>query len=245
MSKFSVGDWVKSGTQTGVVRGFRGRSALVCWLGRARATLCGTRSIRPSSSPQALVLEGSLDPHLHSTRSEEDLLRNWLNANDARLRYKNVHTLADIEILGRAIGNEMPAFVHISCHGNHDEAGRAYIQFAPRPRKADRIALNCEETVKVFRGAFEGLPLLFSACQLGKYQGELQQFRRSARLSCIAAFTRDVFDAEAMIFELLVYHGVLNNGWRFATAVSKARNGLMAIGIRGDRGRNQSFVRTF
>jgi len=194
--------------------------------------------------PRAFVLEGSLDHWLHSTRSEEDLLRTWLKANNVILAYKNVHSLEDIKILGEAIGLNRPLFVHISCHGWHEE-GLAYIRFAPGKNDKYDICLNDFKTVKVFRQSFSGLPILFSACTLGKYQYEMEKFVNISRLPCIAAFTRDIDEAEAMLFELLLYHGVYNNGWEFETAVEKARDSLLPLNVRGGMGKGQSLVRIF
>jgi hypothetical protein len=206
---------------------------------------CGVRSLKSGNAPAALVLEGSLDSELQSERSGEQLLRAWLGANKVKLRYKNVHMLDDIEIIRRAMGKEKPAFVHISCHGNHAEEKRPYIEFAPKATKKDRILLNDQRTIAVFRKAFEGLPVLFSACLLGKYQAEMQLFRKSARLGPVAAFTREVYDTETMVFELLLYHAVLNEGWNFTTGVQKANAALLNIGIKGGPGKHQTLVRVF
>jgi hypothetical protein len=152
--------------------------------------------------------------------------------------------LEGIKILGEAIGPNKPLFVHISCHGWYHE-GRAYIRFAPGQDNNHDICLNNSKTIKVFRQAFAGLPLLFSACTLGKYQDEMHKFAKSSGLSCVAAFTRDIYDAESMLFELLLYHGVYSNGWKFETAVEKARDSLMILNVRGGIGKGQGLVRLF
>ena len=54
-----------------------------------------------------------------------------------------------------------------------------------------------------------------------------------------------VYDSESMLFELLLYHGVLTVGWTFATAVSRAREALSDLGLKGTRGKGQCFVRVF
>jgi hypothetical protein len=245
MAKFAIGDWVKDSRKgrRGRVCDLEDRSALVRWVGRDKSTRHGTKSLRASEPPRALVLEGSLDSNLASVRSGEGLLRTWLHANDVQLAYKNVHTLGDIEVLSKAVGSNRPPFVHISCHGDHDSRGRARIHFTPGWGSA--ILLNSPQTHETFRRAFEGMPLLFSACLLGRYQDEMKKFRKSARLGPIAAFTRSVYDSESMLFELLLYHGVLTVGWKFSTAVSRAREALSGLGLKGTRGKGQSFVRLF
>jgi hypothetical protein len=190
-------------------------------------------------------MEGMLDDNLESTRSGEDLFRTWLGAKGVPITYKSILTLADIQVIGRSIGAHLPAFVHISCHGAYDDDGRAYLRFAPGKRKTDRIYLDHDETLKVFRDAFEGLPLLFSACLLGKYQDAMTAFSKTAGLAAVAAFSREVEDSEAMLFELLLYQGVLLNGWTFRNAVDKACSALLALGLRGAPGHGQRFVRVF
>jgi hypothetical protein len=250
MAKFASGEWVQKKDKKhrllrGIVRGAQERSALVCWLGCRKATSHGTKSLKHCDPPRALVLEGSLDANLESVRSGEGLLRTWLKANEVQVAYKNVHTLDDIRVLAKAIGNNKPPFVHISCHGDHDDQDRAFIQFAPRPNKKDRILLSDSKTQEVFRDAFVRMPVLFSACLLGKFQEEMEGFREGAKLGPVAGFSREVYDAEAMLFELLLYHGVLVKGWNFKTAVTKACASLKSLGLRGGKGRGQTLVRVF
>ena len=247
MGKFEIGAWVKHSRMQicGRVTEHRGRSALVRWVGRSKASPHGTRDLRPSAAPRAFVLEGSLNPQLHLVRSEEGLLRTWFGSQQMPLAYKNVHALDDIPILARAMGAAKPPFVHISCHGDHDRSGRAYILLAPSNAKRDRIYLNDPGTIGVFREAFEGMPILFSACLLGKYQAEMKRFRREARLGPVAGFTREVHDPETMLFELLLYQGVLANGWTFQAAVRNACNALLRVCVRGGRGKAQRMARVF
>ncbi len=245
MSKFPVGTWVsqKSKTLRGIVRGHQANKTMVCWMGRKKAQACVTRNLRVSSLPRALILEGSLDNDLASQRSEEDLLRTWLQAEKVPVAYKNVHALLDIPILARGLTKNRPPFVHISCHGDHDESGRPYIVFAPKPKKQDRIFLDTPETQQIFRNAFSGLPIFFAACFLGKHQNQLIDFKTGANLTDVASFTRVVYDSEAMIFELLLYHGVLINGWNFKTAVNKASDAMMGMNILGTKGKAQKLAR--
>src|SRR3990172_2513118 len=232
MPKFRIGTWVspkKSYTYRGIVRGHTAKSTMVCWLGRKKAEPHATRTLKTTYPPRALVLEGSLDSNLASLRSEEDLLRTWLGAIEVPVAYKNVHALADIPVLMRGLDKTLPPFVHISCHGDHDETGRAFVSFAPRAGKKDRVFLNDPETHKVFHNAFYSLLIFFSACLLGRYQRELTKFKKAAELSDVAGFTREVSDTEAMIFEILLYQGVLINGWNFRTAVSKACDAMATM----------------
>jgi hypothetical protein len=57
----------------------------------------------------------------------------------------------------------------------------------------------------VFGNAFGGMSLLFSACLLGKYQSELEEFKKNSGLSYVAGFTKEVCDWEALIFNVLLY----------------------------------------
>ncbi len=79
MAKFNMGDWVRprKGRQRGLVCGHRSRSVLVRWAGTQKAEPWGSRSLVACDPPRALVMEGTLDDSLESTRSEEDLLRTW------------------------------------------------------------------------------------------------------------------------------------------------------------------------
>lgn len=247
MSKFEKGEWVQHNTLRlrGLVKGHRGKSALVCWVGRGKATPHGTATLTKSGPPRAFVLEGSLGEHLESTRSAEHLLRNWLNAIQVKVAYKNVHSLADIPVLARALQRNPPPFVHISCHGYHDREGRPFIRFAPSSLQSDRIYLDDPQTTDTFREAFEGMAVLFDACLLGKYSRHMTQFRRAARLTAVAGFTRVVYDSEVALFDLLVYQGLLINGWKFSTAIKKACDALKGYGLLGGRGRAQSMARVF
>lgn len=246
MSKFRNGQWVRpvGGTRRGIVSGNRERSVLVRWAGDQKAETCGSRNLVACDPPRALVLEGSLDEKLESTRSEEHLLRTWLDAASVPVAYKSILTIDDLAVIGRMIGDHRPTFVHLSCHGDHDDR-RAFILLAPGQRKRDRIYLDDERTIGIFRDAFQDMPILFSACHLGKYEEAMIAFKKAARLKAIAAFTRDVYDYEAMLFELLLYQGILTNGWTFKNAAEKACAALSSLGLRGGRGRGQSFVRVF
>ncbi len=244
MMKFEKGTWVRKNGKIGKVTGHKQRSCLVRFVGSTKAIPCGSVGLKKCLPPRALVFEGSLDIQLHSTRSEEDLLRTWFNANKIELAYKNVHSLVDIKILSASIGKDNPLFVHISCHGAHQDK-KAYIRFAPKGSKKNNIFLNDPKTVKVFHDSFSKLPILFSACDLGRYEGEMNKFIKSTKIPYIAAFTREVYDTEAMIFELLLYHGIYNNLWTFETAIKKAMKSLLSMNVRGGKGKGKSLVKIF
>ena len=246
MPKFEVGNWVhpKGQKHRGRVCDHRGHSVLIRWAGTQKADLWSSRSLVRCDPPSALILEGSLDDALESIRSGEGVLRTWLNASNVPVAYKNILTLQDLRIISRAVAGKWPVFVHISCHGAY-EGQRPYILFAPRARKRDRIYLDDPTTVETFRESFAELPILFSACLLGKYENPMTTFRKDSKLSAIAAFSREVDDSEAMLFELLLYQAMLVNGWTFRRAVDTASKALLKMGLRGGRGHSQRFVRVF
>lgn len=246
MPKFDIGDWVhpKGQKHRGRVCGHRGHKVLIRWAGSQKAEPWGNRNLVACDPPRALVLEGSLDDALESPRSEEDLLRTWLGSTGIPVAYKNILTLQDLRIISRAVDSKWPVFVHLSCHGRYD-GRRPYITLIPKARKMDRIYLDDPKTVGVFRDSFAGLPVLFSACLLGKYRDPITKFRNDAKLSAVAAFTREVYDSEAMLFELLLYQAMLVNGWTFRKAVESASTALLRMGLRGGRGHSQRFVRVF
>jgi CHAT domain-containing protein len=242
------GDWVKRRNGEGV-RGFitftHGPSALVRWLGEGRGSWIGKRSIRLSSPPRALVLEGSLDSALHSPRSERDALQNWCDAAGIALAFKAVHRVEDFEQIVEALGRDRPPFVHIICHGNHDDNGRPYLLLAPRSKKRNRIYLDTAETHRAFHQSFGGQSVLFSACLVAKYERHIDNFRRSAHLKHVAAFSRTIYDDEAILFDISLYHSILSAGLTFPTAVARARDALATLGVRGGIGRGQKLVKVF
>lgn len=249
MSKFDEGDWVGVGLKENdclgrVVEVLGRHQVRIRLFDRNGFHIYDDKELKRCPRLNALVLEGSLDKQLTSTRSEEGVLRAWLRTHNALLAYKNIHTLRDIDVIGRALGNVMPAFVHVSCHGNIDKkTKRPYIVFAPAPRKADRIFLGDDETIQVFAEYFSGVPILFSACWVGKYQDDISKFCKDGGFKHVAAFTRIVDDSEAILFELLVYHGILENNKPFKKSVDDAIAALKELGIRGSRG--QELARVF
>jgi hypothetical protein len=248
MPKLAAGNWVMDLRddlhRRGFLRSIRGRKAHVLWIGAEKAETCDLRALRKSAVPLPLVLEGSLDRRLDSTRSGEPLLRAWLRAHQVRLAFKNVHTLDDILIMARDYGKVRPPFIHLSCHGAYDEENRAYITLAPAGLKEDRLHLTDPAMVRTFGDDFfHGMPILLSACLLGRYGTEMERFRRETGVGPVAAYTFEVYDYNAMLFELLLYQGVLSNGWPFSTAVEKALKAASVVKIRGTRG--QPLIRLF
>lgn len=241
-----VGDWVKkkNGSERGVVKSKKRHWANVRWIGERRASACSLRSLIPCNAPRALVLEGNLDSNLGSTRSEESVLRTWLGSQGFQLAYKNIHTIEDIEVIASAIGSNKPYFVHISCHGDYDKVNGPYIILAPRSNGSkNRIYLNDPKTISIFKNAFEGMPILFSACLLGCFKSDMESFQKNANIGKIAAFTRVVYDHECMLFELLIYQGILVQKYSFEIAVKTAEDTLRKVGIKGSQGK--TFVRVF
>ncbi|MGH8273789.1 MAG: hypothetical protein ACRES9_05985 [Gammaproteobacteria bacterium] len=245
--KFKTRDWVKhkKDGRIGSITNFSNRSYNVRFIGAGRAESVSARQLtKCRKAPQALYLEGSLDKDLASTRSGVAALRTWLDSIEMDLAYKNIHCLEDIRILYPAFqGGKRPVFVHIGCHGDFDKKKKSlFIQLDP---KRKRIYLDEMETVDTFKKAFAGLPLLFSACELGAHSDLMNKFCRQADLPTVAAYTVDADDYECLLFELMLYQGVYVKGWKFTTAVTKAKASLHVLGIGGRQGKGQSFVKTF
>jgi len=232
--------WVRRRARGKSERGFvthvEGQRALVRWLGAGKGEWVGKRSIVEGRPPRILVLEGSLDAELHSTRSERDALSTWCAANYVKLAFKTVHRVEDLEIIARSIGRDAPPFLHISCHGNHDDDKRAHLFFAPQHAHKHRIYLDDDETARAFR-VFEGASLFLSACEVGKYGAQVSRFKRAAKLRHVAAFSREVYDHE------MLYHSSLNLGLTFPKAVERASKAVAVLGVKGNQGKE--LVRVF
>ncbi|MBI2014788.1 MAG: hypothetical protein HYS77_04525 [Candidatus Rokubacteria bacterium] len=80
---------------------------------------------------------------------------------------------------------------------------------------------------------------------MAKYERHIDEFRRSARLRHVAVFSSTIHDDEAILFDISLYHGMLNAGLPFPAAVERARDALETLGIRGERGRGQRLVKVF
>jgi hypothetical protein len=104
------------------------------------------------------------------------MLREWLRAHDVLLAYRQINILEDIDVVGRKIGRNRPIFVHFSCHGDVKKEEyhphRPFIRIAP----GIDIYLDDEKTIDVVARRFSPLPVLFSACLLGRYQTKMTDF---------------------------------------------------------------------
>lgn len=236
----NVKDWVSKTDSDvcGVVTKVTEKTVHVRWIGNSRAEVVPKRNLY-CCTPRAIVLEGNLDDEdLLSSRTEERYLRSFLEINGINLAYKNIHQISDLIVLKNAIKQEKSPFVQISCHGAHNQRSRAFIVF-----HKEEIFLNDKETQNVFREVFSGENIFFSACLLGKYKEEMEIFKESTGILKIAAFTREVFDSEAIMFEMMLYHDIYFNGRKFESAVQKSLEGMKLMNITGDRG--QPLVRVF
>jgi hypothetical protein len=71
--------------------------------------------------------------------------------------------------------------------------------------------------------------LCLSAWLVAKYERHIDSFRRSARLRHVAAFFRTIYDDEAILFDISLYHGILRVRLTFPAAVERARMALETI----------------
>jgi len=246
MAKFSVGDCVyhKDTNKTGQVTSLvvDKKSVKVRWIGNLKAEnkLYSAQSLE-GTTLRPFVMEGNLADDLSDYgRTEQNLLRTWLDASNIKLAFKSIHQLSDIELLAKMMGKSHPPFIHISCHGQLDSNKGPFIQLTP----GNSIYLNDPETIRVF-SLFEGFPLFFSACLLGVNEGPMQEFRRRTKLGSIAASTREIYDHEAMLFGLMLYQCTLVNGLTFETAVEQSLKACSLLKIKGKSGKGQSYVRIF
>lgn len=217
----------------GFVTAIESHRACVRWTGRSKGEWVGKRSVGITAAPRVLMLEGSLDPELHSTRSERAALETWCTSNGIELAFKNIHSLEDLVLIAQAIGKERPPFIHLSCHGKID--GRTelpYLLFAPRERRETKLFLGDDRTIAAFR-SLAGHDLLLSACLVGRYGSEIQEFRKQTGLRRVAAFTREICDHEAILFDLALYQASINLGLTFSAAIERARQAVGTLGVKG------------
>jgi len=240
-------DWVKKDGEKcrGIVTSMgKGKRLNVRWAGKSRAEWVSATELKKCKPAPALYLEGSPDRNLESTRSASSLLRTWLDEPDSDhhtdLRYKNIHCLEDVRIIGEIAKNNPPVFIHIACHGGIDKKKGPFITLDPL--RKNEIYFKDEETIKTFNAVFAGLPVLLSACELGNASEKLKDFRSKSALGPIAAYSRGVDDHECMLFELMLYHGLYINGETFSTAVKNACDALGVLGCRGSQGRGRRFA---
>lgn len=244
--KFGIHDWVKKDREKrrGMIISMDNKKPImVRWVKTDRAEAVAIAKLKKCKPPPALYLEGSLRSDLASPYSAAGLLRTWLDDRKIDLRYKNIHCLKDIEIIGEAAKNTPPLFVHIACHGDIDDEKRPFITLDPLRKK--RIYFNAEETVETFKNVFAGSHVLLSACWLGTARKSLECFAKEANLGSITAYTPEVAESECMLFELMLYQGVYFNGKTLKTAVKNACDALKKLECRGVQGQGQRFALTF
>jgi hypothetical protein len=250
MKKFAVNDWVeyedpndppgekRLGLVTKVPND-EGRSVTVRWVRNCHPTDTYAASKLTHRTPIPMVLEGNLAEDLHEPRSEYALLRNWFESIACKFVFKSVHQLSDIELLAKKINHAvLPPFIHISCHGAFEEQSkRPFIQLLD-----DRLFLDDADTIEVF-SKFEGYPVYFSACLLGRFQAPILAFQQAAKLGPVLASVREIYDSEAMLFGLMLYQSVIVAGMPFDKAALACIDALCSIGVKGARGYAQKYAR--
>lgn len=240
--KYEKSVWV-TGRRSGAgqVIGWTKGAYHVRWLGTGKAERVGVRALKKARLlPCGLLLEGSLDSDLTSRRSEERLLAEWLESIGHKLAHKTVHSVDDLFVLAPRIRKTNYLFAHFNCHGKVGSGKDPRISLAP---DGEWIDLLEADTVEAFRECFSGRAVLFSACDLGKYQGAMLSFKRRAGLKHVAAYTRPVYDYEAALVDLCIYQGILHHCLTFRTAVERAVAGFQKMGILGTPG--QALLKVF
>lgn len=235
-------DWVKRGTKRGFVTEAQGHYCRVSWLHEGRTQRVTRRSVKPCSPPVALLLEGALDSDLRSERTERGLLKEYLRGYDIRLAARTIHSLDDLRHFDGQLRKMPFLFVHISCHGSSGDASGPAIWFS---RNAPAVLLSDESCVELFQRYFRGRNVLLSACELGKYKKPMREFKRRTGIARLAAFSREIHDHEAILFDLFLYHCMIENGWSFEKAIAAAVEAMKQAKLTGRRGREQSLVRVF
>ena len=244
--KFDIGDWVfdektdRFGRVTKIIES--SRSVKVRWMNEQRADVDAYSTARlEHRTPMPFVLEGVLESDIYDdSRSEQPLLRRWLGSFNYQFSIKTVYQLSDIELLTQEIGNRHPPFIHINCHGDVDETSRRpfIILFE------DRLYLDDPETIRAFRH-LEGYPLFFSACNLGKFQKPMVDFKEAAKLGSIVAASREISDSEAMLFGLMLYQSILGGGMEFDQAYFNSIQASQLLNMVGRQGHGQAYARLF
>ena len=250
MKKFQKGDWVvyKYSSQSdekwlGSITSVPDdgtRSVSVRWVRNGAQSGVYAASMLERFKPIPLILEGNLSEDLHETRTDQELLRSWFNSTRSKCAFKSIHQLGDIELIASRLNKQvLPPFVHISCHGAVGNGQRPCIQLFD-----DLIYLDDEKTVEVF-SKFEGYPVYFSACLLGKYEKPIREFQSAAGLGPIAVSPREICDHEGLLFSVMLYQSILNGCLPFVEAVENCISAIRLMGVRGSQGHGQSFVRVF
>jgi hypothetical protein len=250
--KFAVDDWVEyqdpndppGEKRLGVVTKVpndEGRSVTVRWVRDCHQPGTYAASKLTHRMPMPMVLEGNLAEDLHEPRSEYALLRNWFDSINCDFVFKSIHQLSDIELLAKKINHTiLPPFIQISCHGEVElPSRRPFIQLLD-----GKLFLDDPYAIEVF-SKFEGYPIFFSACLLGKFQAPILAFQQAAKLGPVLASVREIYDSEAMLFGLMLYRSVIVAGMPFDKAAHACTDALRKIGIRGQRGYAQAYARCF
>lgn len=251
--KFAENDWVeyldhndptgekRLGVVTAVPKG-TSKSVTVRWVRNGHLGGAYAASKLTYRSPIPMVLEGNLAADLHEPRTEYALLRTWFDSINCDFVFKSIQQLSDIELLAKKINHAiLPPFIHISCHGDFEDSAtlgkRPFIQLLD-----DKFYLDDPYTIEVF-SKFEGYPVFFSACLLGRFQAPILAFQNAAKLGPIVASVREIYDSEAMLFGLMLYQSVIKAGMPFDKAAHNCIKALRSIGIKGKQGYAQTFAR--
>lgn len=251
MKKFAIGSWVfdKAEKRYGRVVGHveERRSVKVRWLGEKRAD-SGTYSAASlkSESPAPFVLEGVLNddiyegPDKEAIRSERLVLQTVFGQYSPQWSIRSIYQLSDINLLADHIADRHPPFVHLICHGGlKKKTQRPFIRLYK-----DDIYLDHEATIETFK-RFEGYPVFFSACNIGRYDKPIQLLRNATGIGPVIASTREIYDNEAILFGQMLYHAIYDGGLEFASAYRAVMSSLETLGVSGRRGRSQRYARLF
>jgi hypothetical protein len=246
MKKFKVNDWVEFqdspetkilGVVTQVPADGR-RTVHVRWIRSNFQAGEVAASKLTKSIPMPFVLEGNLADDLHEPRSERGLLTTWFDSIKLKFAFKSIHQMSDIDLLAKRVNTKiLPPFIHISSHGYVDAEKRPCIQLLD-----DELHLDDPKTIEVF-SQFEGYPVFFSACLLGRFQEPIKKFQAAAKLGPIVVSTREIYDYEAMLFGLMLYQCIIRGCLTFEDAVIRCIEALRIIGIKGCKGRGQAYAR--
>lgn len=250
MKKFKKGDWVvyKCSSQSdekwlGTIISVPDdgtRSVSVRWVRKEAQSGVYAASMLERCQPVPLILEGNLAEDLHETRTDQELLKSWFGSTRSKCAFKSIHQLSDIELIASRLNKQvLPPFIHISCHGAVGDDQRPYIQLFD-----DLIYLGDPKTVEVF-SKFEGYPVYFSACLLGKYEKPIREFQSAAKLGPIAVSPREIYDHEGLLFSVMLYQSVVNSCLPFVEAVENCISAIKLMGVKGVQGHGQSYVRVF
>lgn len=252
MKKFEVGNWVfdeatkRYGRVVSHVEDTR--SVKVRWLHEKRVD-SGVYSAASLSGlvPAPFVLEGVLNDNIYeglnegqTIRSERAVLQTLFGQYSEEWSIRSIYQLSDINLLVDDIEDRHPPFVHLICHGDVEEkTKRPFIQLYK-----DAIYLDDSETIEVFKN-FAGYPLFMSACNIGRYEKPIQEFREATGVGPVIASTREISDNEAILFGLMLYHAVYGGGLEIDGAYHAAINSLELLGVSGRPGRAQRYARLF